>query len=820
MSGVIQKYYYSPHSSKDRWDVDFSDGTTEKCAKEFLKKYLAGPWPIVPGKRKAAHSRRKRAGAPGQSTQSDDENEDECLSASDLEDDEKSDSAQSDQEGSIPDVTDGEDESSDEEESSLPLSERRRRLAELEGSRVTTTLASEDAAEDDPPADAAPVLEKCAGKYEVVWTNNITHIIADQRAQDGWLRESPPILDLSSLPQEVLETKFLKYLLIWYPLEFIEYQCRVIHETGSAKYGVQFISGGRALDTGLFVSFLGCWFYMCCNPGYTRDEYWAERASEVSRIAHNLGEKSKLQRHDFDHILEYFVLPEYVSGVPFTDPLSPSDCGLPEGIPPDDAFRQVRRFIDGLNKHWRTVFTPGTKLTIDESMIKWLSRYLCPGWVKVGRKPDSMGHELKTLVDSTSRILFQFELQEGKEYDNRKKFVAEYGATCAMVLRMLEPFKSTGRIVIGDSWFGSTKTALLLYEWGIYSVLNVKTAHKFFPKFALLAALKDKGLGEFVAYRTEVALTSGLTMRLNAVGHKGPGKMTAKRAKSVGWQQVKGVPLLLVSTCSTTLPAEARGFNSTSNSEIVPGMKDVTRKECPQVETSGMYRARYGDVDKHNRQRTGKVAIHDVWRTQAWEKRDFGELLGVMCVNGENAWTRFDIDGKATLAHQHAGRKVSAHSEFLHGLTGDCFNNPFLPKSVESCGVEGLLALNSAPAKSTRYRHRQSSVSSSVVSANTVCRQVPVSLEKTVYQRCTAPGCEAPDGRAYRTAMKCATCHMVDERPAWVCAAARSACWDLHVQYAFSHKMAHTPKRVCKHKKAEHNQEELLRIASSKRLKL
>ncbi|KAK3265950.1 hypothetical protein CYMTET_25400 [Cymbomonas tetramitiformis] len=288
---------------------------------------------------------------------------------------------------------------------------------------------------------------------------------------------------------------------------------------------------------------------MCCNPGYTRDEYWAERASEVSRIAHNLGEKSKLQRHDFDHILEYFVLPEYVSGVPFTDPLSPSDCGLPEGIPPDDAFRQVRRFIDGLNEQWRTVFTPGTKLTIDESMIKWLSRYLCPGWVKVGRKPDSMGHELKTLVDSTSRILFQFELQEGKEYDNRKKFVAEYGAT--------------------------TKTALLLYEWGIYSVLNVKTAHKLFPKFALLAALKDKGLG-----------------------------------------------------------------------------------------------------------------------------------------------------------------------------------------------------------------------------------------------------CEAPDGRAYRTAMKCATCHMVDERPAWVCAAARSACWDLHVQYAFSHKMAHTPKRVCKHKKAEHNQEELLRIASSKRLQL
>ncbi|KAK3256655.1 hypothetical protein CYMTET_34219 [Cymbomonas tetramitiformis] len=107
-------------------------------------------------------------------------------------------------------------------------------------------------------------------------------------------------------------------------------------------------------------------------------------------------------------------------------------------------------------------------------------------WVKVGRKPDSMGHELKSMVCSESRIMFAFELQEGKELDNMKKYVAEYGATCAMVLRLVEPYKNSGRILLGDSWVGSVKTCLLLSEWDVFSLLNVKTAHKCFVKNLLL----------------------------------------------------------------------------------------------------------------------------------------------------------------------------------------------------------------------------------------------------------------------------------------------------------------------------------------------
>eukprot|EP00966_Prymnesium_polylepis_P320039 7376430-Prymnesium_polylepis.2 len=48
--------------------------------------------------------------------------------------------------------------------------------------------------------------------------------------------------------------------------------------------------------------------------------------------------------------------------------------------------------------------------------------------------------------------------------------------------RLLESFKGDNRIVIADSWFGSVETALALYEHGFYAILNVKTAHRGYPK--------------------------------------------------------------------------------------------------------------------------------------------------------------------------------------------------------------------------------------------------------------------------------------------------------------------------------------------------
>ena len=61
----------------------------------------------------------------------------------------------------------------------------------------------------------------------------------------------------------------------------------------------------------------------------------------------------------------------------------------------------------------------------------------------------------------------------------------------------------TGRIVVGDSWFGSLKTCLELWKTnGLYCIMLVKTAHKNFPR----KLLREKNLacGEWTSALAEI----------------------------------------------------------------------------------------------------------------------------------------------------------------------------------------------------------------------------------------------------------------------------------------------------------------------------
>ena len=68
-----------------------------------------------------------------------------------------------------------------------------------------------------------------------------------------------------------------------------------------------------------------------------------------------------------------------------------------------------------------------------------------------------------------------------------KEHVDRVGATTATCLRLTEPWKGTGPIVVADSWFGSVKSAKeLLQTNGLFSILLVKTAYRGLPQ-ALIA---------------------------------------------------------------------------------------------------------------------------------------------------------------------------------------------------------------------------------------------------------------------------------------------------------------------------------------------
>ena len=146
----------------------------------------------------------------------------------------------------------------------------------------------------------------------------------------------------------------------------------------------------------------------------------------------------------------------------------------------EDKDEQILELICAVNAQFKEGLTAGDVLVIDESMVKSFHRNL-KGKMKIIRKPCPIGNEYKTLCDGRSYVVLHIELYEGKEYMKDKEHVTEYGATTATTLRLTDYWKNTGRIVVGDSWFGSVKTAVQLMHKGLYSNLLVKTAHKNYP---------------------------------------------------------------------------------------------------------------------------------------------------------------------------------------------------------------------------------------------------------------------------------------------------------------------------------------------------
>jgi hypothetical protein len=124
-------------------------------------------------------------------------------------------------------------------------------------------------------------------------------------------------------------------------------------------------------------------------------------------------------------------------------------------------------------------------VVVDESMVAWegaTSAHL----TLIPRKPTPLGFMFKTACCASSNVMVNIEAVEGQEIDRKKKWVAEFKATTACTCRLMEPYANTGRICVGDSWFGSTRTVEELAELGIYSVMSIKKGSKDFPKKTLM----------------------------------------------------------------------------------------------------------------------------------------------------------------------------------------------------------------------------------------------------------------------------------------------------------------------------------------------
>lgn len=288
------------------------------------------------------------------------------------------------------------------------------------------------------------------------------------------------------------------------------------------------------------------------------------------------------------------------------------------------SWQVVSPLIAMCNAKWQSSIRPGYKLTVDESMFAWYGRGGSiggmPTVIKIKRKPKGVGCEIKSIADASTNIMLGMEINEGKDAMIKKKWQKELGAGTATTLRLTKPWHGSGRVVCGDSWFASVKTAVTLMKHGLFFAGVVKTAHTAFP-LKQLTTLCPTNKGQHISATAE---KDGVA--LNAVA----------------WRDRKVHSF--VSTCGTTLagePAKKKRYDDNFK---------LYHKAIDRPKLVAMYHDGAPSIDVHNHLRQDGLALEQVWRTDNWHHRVYACVFGIMETNAYLAFSNFCC-GLDTITH-------------------------------------------------------------------------------------------------------------------------------------------------------------------------
>lgn len=205
-------------------------------------------------------------------------------------------------------------------------------------------------------------------------------------------------------------------------------------------------------------------------------------------------------------------------------------------------------------------------------------------------------------------------------------------------------------MLIADSWFGSMACVQALFAKKIFAVMNVKTAHRGFPKRQLLdvvGEVKGKSADAKAHRRARRGKSIAYTKRVQVNGEE----VTILAAGNN-----KKVPLLLVATHSTMNPGDKHVKKWTV--PCADGSIETHQLVTDQPQVHQLYREHMNVVDIHNKLRQGVCAVADVWRTTQWPERHFGELLGILEVNIFKTLTYF-VPAFKTMSHPDFRRQLA-----------------------------------------------------------------------------------------------------------------------------------------------------------------
>lgn len=228
------------------------------------------------------------------------------------------------------------------------------------------------------------------------------------------------------------------------------------------------------------------------------------------------------------------------------------------------------------------------------------------------------------------------EINEGRVAMQKKRWQQELGAGTATTLRLTETWHGSGRIVVGDSWFGSVKTAVELMNRGLFFMGMVKTAHRNYP---LQESRQEcpPNKGSFVSATAEI---NGVDLL------------------ALSWRDRKVHSF--ISTCSTTNPGNPC-YKKRYDEYGQQFKKSVERPKLVEEYFDGS-----PAIDIHNHIRQSGLALEEVWRTQNWEHRMFASIFGII---ETNAFLAFNFFKRSRL------EEPMSHGDFTSALALQLINN-------------------------------------------------------------------------------------------------------------------------------------------------
>ena len=502
------------------------------------------------------------------------------------------------EEGAEPDFFEAVEQFHNEEAGAIDANQGPIERPELGGSNVQEDIArlrleghGVDDDNDPAPENIPDILQATAPPPSIYqgWNScpNICH-----RAAAGLMHERP------KLGEDVCDSNtasYMDYMIYFLPRAYI--MDVLLEETNAIDEEIDDITWGE------FLVYIGLWFLMATTvSGCDRRSYWQNSAISPWKGA----------PYRFNEYMSYSRFDYITQSLTFTNVDPPNYR---------DKIHEVQQMITAFNDHMQIIFIPSWISCLDESMSIWTSRWTCPGWMYVPRKPHPQGNEYHSIACGLSGILYALELVEGKDRPSQRPNpeFQDQGKTASLLLRLCKCLYRTGKVVILDSGFCVLQAIIALKKMGVYSSALVKK-RRYWPKHIKGDDIK----ADFEDVDT------GVTMRL-------PGELDGEKFDLFCLKEPDYVMTLMSTYGSLNKLADQK--------ESVRELNGETTRFYYNEVVGNHYRYRDA-IDAHNAKRHDcgtkhGLSLEETWKTTRWPCRAFSFILAVVEVNAYLAMVYF-----------------------------------------------------------------------------------------------------------------------------------------------------------------------------------